>query len=127
MAILAQYFLGRDEGYLFITGAAGGTLEIIRFPLGAMNDGIVDYFKRLDEQGEQKAGEALKSLVQPIVEHSVEDELVWIVPHGILHYLPFHAIPTTEGFSDSAIPFVIHPAHRYCPFAGAVQDSLARQ
>jgi CHAT domain-containing protein len=115
MAILAQYFCGRDEGHLFIADARGGDPHITHFPLHAVYEAIRDYFKRLigtgeSGTGENQAGDALRSLVQPIVEHSVENEVVWIVPHDILHYLPFHAIPTTEGFLGFRNPVCYTPS-----------------
>lgn len=115
MAILAQYFFGRDEGYLFIADANGGDPAIIRFPLNAVYDGIVDYLGGISRSGEIEAGEALRSIVQPIVEHSAEDEVVWIVPHQFLHYLPFHAIPTTEGFLGFRNPVCYTPSASALP------------
>lgn len=115
MAILAQYFFGRDEGYLFIADASGEDPVITRFPLRAVYDGIIDYLERLSGNGEIEVGEDLRTLVQPIVEHSIEDELVWIVPHQFLHYLPLHAIPTTEGFLGFRNPVCYTPSASVLP------------
>lgn len=115
MAILAQYFLGRDEGYLFIVDASGGDPTVTRFPLAPVHDGMVHYLRGFTAGGEIEAGEALRTLVQPIVEHSKEDEVVWIVPHQSLHYLPFHAIPTTEGFLGFRNPVCYTPSASTLP------------
>jgi CHAT domain-containing protein len=115
MATLAQYFCGRDEGHLFIAGARGGDPWRTRFPLQAVYDEIDDYVAGLYGEGGAEAGEALRSLVQPIVERSVENEVIWIVPHGILHYLPFHAIPTTEGFLGFRNPICYTPSASMLP------------
>ena len=127
MAILAQCFCGNDEGYLFIAGARGGDPLITRFPLKPVYAETVDYLKGIVETGESEAGDALRSLVEQIVEHSTADEVVWIVPHSILHYLPFHALPTRKRVPwASATLFVTRPALRPCLFVAEVRDLMAR-
>ncbi|HEU4874788.1 MAG TPA: CHAT domain-containing protein [Pyrinomonadaceae bacterium] len=115
MAILAQFFCGRDEGHVFIADAKGGDPSITGFPLEPVVSETLDYFKGILEGGESEAGEALRSLVEPIVEHSAEDEVVWIVPHNILHYLPFHALPTKEGFLGFRNPVCYTPSASTLP------------
>lgn len=116
MAILAQFFCGRDEGHLFIADARGGDPLITRFPLKPIYAETIDYFASILTNGQSEAGEALRSLVEPIVEHSAEDEVVWIVPHSVLHYLPFHALPTKEGFLGFRNPVCYTPSASTMPF-----------
>ena len=115
MAILAQFFCGRDEGHLFIVDARGGDPLITDFPLEPVYAETADYFGEVLEKGEGEAGAALRSLIEPIVEHSAEDEVVWIVPHSILHYLPFHALPTKEGFLGFRNPVCYTPSASTLP------------
>jgi CHAT domain-containing protein len=115
VAILAQFFCGRDEGHLFIANARGGDPLITRFPLEPVYAQTVDYIRGIVETGESEAGDALRSLVEPIVEHSAADEVVWIVPHSILHYLPFHALPTKEGFLGFRNPVCYTPSASTLP------------
>ena len=118
MTVLAQYFCGRDTGHVFIADSRGGEPSVTTFPLEPLYDELSDYLGKIsgeDGSGSGDAGDALRSLVQPIVEHSTEDELVWIVPHGLLHYLPFQAIATAEGFLGFRNPVFYTPSASALP------------
>src|SRR4051794_30492659 len=78
-----------------------------RFALGSLG--------RFLGTSSSEAGIALRSLVQPIIEHSAEDEVVCIVPHGLLHPLPFHALPTSEGFLGFRNPVCYLPSASALP------------
>jgi CHAT domain-containing protein len=115
MTVLAEYFCGREEVYLFIAGAHGGGLQVTRFPLQPLYEEIPAYLGRFLGESGGETGGALRSLVQPIVEHSVEDEVACIVPHGMLHYIPFHALPTSEGFLGFRNPVCYAPSASVLP------------
>lgn len=110
MAVLAEYFCGRDGGYLFLAGVGSREPEVTTFPLHPLYDEVADYFGRVLGEGGGEPGESLRALVQPIVDGTREDEPVWIVPHGILHYLPFHALPTPEGTLGFRNPICYGPS-----------------
>ncbi|QOZ09249.1 CHAT domain-containing protein [Bradyrhizobium sp. CCBAU 51765] len=110
MTLLAEYFCGRDEIYLFIASARRSNLHVTRFPLQPLYEEITVYLGKLLRAGSSEAGNALRSLVQPIIEHSNEDEVVCVVPYDMLHYLPFHALPTSEGILGFRNPVCYAPS-----------------
>src|ERR1700751_5725751 len=110
MAVMAEYFCGRDEGYLMLATADSMEPSITMFPLDPLYDEVIAYFEYLLGEGEGGVGQLLRSVVQPIVERTQENELIWIIPYGILHYLPFHAVPTSDGILGLRNPVCYGPS-----------------
>jgi len=115
MTMMAEYFCGRDEGYLILADARSEEPEITPFPLDPLFDEISEYFQHLIGAGGSEVGMSLQSIVQPVVERTREDELIWIIPHVILHYLPFHAIPTRDGILGFRNPVCYGPSASVLP------------
>ena len=124
MAILAQFFCGRDEGHIFIADASGGDPLITGFPLGLLFPKLSTTSPGILEGSESEAGEALRSLVEPIVEHSAEDEVVWIVPHNICTICRSTHFPRRKASWVFATLSATRPAPPPCLFVVVVQDLM---
>ncbi len=61
---------------------------------------LINYFRSaimlLDDNYKEPASELFKTLVEPVKGY-LKDENLIIVPHGILHYLPFSALMDADG------------------------------
>ncbi len=67
-----------------------------------------------------------RPLVQPLVEHSSEGDLIWLVLDGVLHYVPLHAVTVDGRPLTERNPVCVTPSAsvmRYCLSHG-VQSRL---
>ena len=61
--------------------------------------------------------ERFRPLVAPIVDHCEEGDVVWLVPHGPLHYLPLHALTVDSRYLIERNPVCYSPSAsvmQYC-------------
>lgn len=112
MPILAEYHCGREGGHLFLIRADRDEPIVLMFSLEAVYEELVGFLQGVMQPSapDVEAGPGLRSLVEPIVRHAAEDEQVWIVPHGLLHFLPFHAVYTDEGYLGFRNPVCYTPS-----------------
>jgi CHAT domain-containing protein len=98
--VLAEYFVGDEDTVVFFVRSDLSRPQVSTIDIG--RDGlraIVDYVFPPAEGGLNRIGSAepadvqqlLGPLVAPIRDWAEEDDVVWIVPHDVLHYLPLHA------------------------------------
>lgn len=115
--LLAEYFVGETGLTIFFLRAGWTGVEVYRQSL--LEDQLwerhLDLRRRIvDEEGAPGAGWASlsASLVQPLVEHLEPGDLVYLVPHRVLHGLPLHA------FTAGSRPLIAEHPVAYAPASG---------
>jgi len=132
--VLAEYFTTEDLTLLFIVRADFDEPrvyeikqpldEIRRFvvqnfgaertPEGAVTVRAGDKIRHLDEAAYQ---DLFGPFVEPIREWADEGDIVWLVPHDVLHYLPLHALKVEERYLIERNPICYTPSAsvmKYC-------------
>lgn len=96
---LVMYALLRDRWIAFIVRADAAEPLVADIPLAeeALNDAVFAYtaaVRRPQSGGEpDRAGRHLgEALLAPVLPHLTGVEHVCIVPHGVIHYVPMHAL-----------------------------------
>lgn len=76
--------------------------------------------KRFFAEQQARWTELMQPVVQPILEHTDEGEALCLVPHGVLHRLPIHAV-SVEG-----VYLIERNAIAYAPSAAFLRDARRR-
>jgi CHAT domain-containing protein len=131
--VLAEYFTTGEATYLFVLRADLDEPHAARIemPLEALRRFVVDHFREArDPEGRlvRTTGdqvrwmdpgafrEFLNPLVAPLAAPLVEPgDVLWLVPHDVLHYLPLHALEV-EG-----IPLIERNPVAYAPSASVLK------
>jgi CHAT domain-containing protein len=120
---LVEYVLGEDSLTTFLV--TRGKLQAKTFPLRATDlyakvELLRDLMLRRDDEWRQPAASLYRILIAPIEQAGWLDSIhrLYIVPHGILHYVPFAALP--RG-SDKTGQFLVDKyVVAYLPAASAL-------
>ncbi|NET72523.1 MAG: hypothetical protein F6K62_16825, partial [Sphaerospermopsis sp. SIO1G2] len=104
--VLAEYFTVEDRTLLFIVRQDFKEPKVVEIPVGT--EEIQEFVKKYlqekqvrywNEQDEQDYQNLFQQFVSPLVSKSPEGDLmtqendiIWLVPHNFLHYLPLHAL-----------------------------------
>jgi CHAT domain-containing protein len=134
---LVEYFIARDEVLAFVVTRDGINvrrhlctlhriqhlherirLQIEKFRLGSKY--IEEHGLQLQQAMNQHLRDLYSELIQPLV-GSLRAKHLIIVPHGILHYLPFHA------FSDGERYLIDSYTVSYAPSASVLQYCIERE
>jgi CHAT domain-containing protein len=96
-AVLIEYFITKDEAFIFIVSSRDKELHIESVPLSEQElKRYVEVFEREMVDYDGAIGDAwldLSSyLIEPIGKYLSEDDLIYFVPYGLLHYIPMHAL-----------------------------------
>jgi len=76
------------------------TIAALKFQIEKFNYGpsyADDHFEQLNQAATQYLGSLYRALLAPI-EHFVRDHRLIVIPHGALHYVPFHALLNRRGY-----------------------------
>jgi CHAT domain-containing protein len=100
-ATLVEYYVCEEETYVFVVSAADPQPRVITMQLGRaeLRDVVADAFgaghgaPRLLALDLAEWQNVLRPLVEPVVGTFADGDLLWLVPHDVLHYVPLHAIP----------------------------------
>jgi CHAT domain-containing protein len=96
--VIEYYYTDRD---LFAFVLTSQKLAAVRMDLAGMIDDTRRFRKLLETPGSVGVEEASRGLYrrlfQPLAKSVATDKLV-IVPHGVLHYLPFNALYDGDGY-----------------------------
>jgi CHAT domain-containing protein len=122
--LLAEYFIGLTGLVIFCLRAEWNTVQVCSTSIGA--SGIrrgYDDFRRQVVQYRNQAGngwmELSLRLTEPFSSYLEPDDLVVLVPHGILHALPLHTLPAGGAPLASRHPVAYTPA---CGLLSLCQD-----
>ncbi|MGI5229860.1 CHAT domain-containing protein [Actinoallomurus sp. CA-142502] len=126
--LLAEYFVGEDSTLLFLARADLLQPRLEEIPLGRsqIRTLIEDVFghaqpaRTLRSREPADWVEPLSQLIEPIRRMSEPRDLVWIVPHDLLHLVPMHALHVDEG------PLADRNAVCYAPSAAVMRHCRAK-
>jgi CHAT domain-containing protein len=121
-AILAEYIDTGDEFLLLLARPGDRQPKIIPLPLSRqlieesvrtfLPIGIDQPWQGINMAALQKA---LQPLIDPVVDASARDDLLWFVPYGALHRVPLHA------FTVNGEPLIERNAVCYSPSASVMK------
>lgn len=91
-ALLAEYHVAEDAVVLLLARAGAVQPTMVRVPLGRaeLTRVVGDSFSAV-HSAQPSDWQVLSPLVEPLVRHSSPGQVVWIVPHDVLHGVPLHA------------------------------------
>jgi CHAT domain-containing protein len=132
--VLAEYFTTEDLTLLFIVRADFDEPQVaeIKVPLEDIRRFVSQYFgtsAESDGAAVATAGKKIRTLdedayqdffgpfLAPIVPWTEEDDIVWLVPHDMLHYLPLHALKVDGRYLIERNPVCYTPSAsvmKYC-------------
>src|SRR5438034_9073705 len=97
--VLAEYFTTEDTTLLFLVREdfTEPLVKEIKMPLSEIHQFVSDNFGTT-ESGTMKVKDLdidkwqrhFGQFIEPVVHYAEEGDIIWFVPHDILHYLPLH-------------------------------------
>jgi len=95
---LLEYFLTENEVLIWVITRGSVDTEIILLPADSLQDMVDGFRQTIHWRGstDYLSRELQNILIRPVIDRIRTERLI-IVPHGILHYLPFHALQDQDG------------------------------
>ncbi|MGD2249457.1 MAG: CHAT domain-containing tetratricopeptide repeat protein, partial [Candidatus Methanofastidiosia archaeon] len=96
--VLIEYFIARDETFIFVISSRDGNMHTMRVPLTSeiLSSFLEDNKRKMYYVYFHEINNALlnlaKYLIEPVSKYLIEGDLIYFVPYGLLHYLPLHAL-----------------------------------
>jgi CHAT domain-containing protein len=98
--VLVEYFIIEDTVFVFCVGSEFRQPTVAKLPLNLSelrlfvlaNFGRASKVLELVETGFEELWHAYDYLIEPIARWTRADDIICVVPHGWLHYLPLHAL-----------------------------------
>ncbi|MEU6789845.1 CHAT domain-containing protein [Nonomuraea angiospora] len=126
--VLAEYFLSDERALVFGTTADSPEADLVTVPFSRAEVRALAERVRAELGGGRPAlgallrEELLVRLVAPVTRWARPGDLVYLVPHDVLHRLPLHAVPVDGGIPLSRRnPVVVTPS------ASVLQYCLAKK
>jgi CHAT domain-containing protein len=120
--VLIEYFTTPEETYIFLVSSRDKELHVKTVPLS--ENKLRLYFENYWREvvNHPRYGDIGESwlalgeyLIDPVSEHLTEGDLVYFVPHGVLHYLPLHALRLNEE------PLIVNHPVSYSPSVSLIR------
>jgi CHAT domain-containing protein len=122
--ILAEYFTTSDSTVLFVvrTDFDQPQVKEIDIPVERIRKFATANFGGQGPEDiwnlpEDEWQEGLRGLVTPVLEWAEKEDVIWFVPHDVIHYLPLHAIKVEGEYLIERNPVCYSPSAsvmRYC-------------
>jgi len=122
--VLIEYYTTEKATYLWLLDGEKIYAHKIDITEKALNTGVEEFRVLLNEgtSGSRtlasRAGKLYKILLEPVAKHFQEKTRIAVVPHGILHYLPFEAMMNEGKFLvEQGFKFFYLPSasvYKYC-------------
>jgi CHAT domain-containing protein len=123
--VLAEYFTTEELTLLFIVRAdfEEPQVEEIKTPLNEMrefvtaNFGVTEGGSRVRDLDLDEWQVRFGPFIEPILPWTDEGDIVWLVPHDVLHYLPLHALKVEGRYLIERNPVCYTPSAsvmKYC-------------
>jgi CHAT domain-containing protein len=123
--VLAEYFTTEDFTLLFIVRADFEEPQVveIKTPLDEIrqfvtaNFGVTEGGSRVRDLDLDEWQARFGPFVEPILPWTDEGDIVWLVPHDVLHYLPLHALKVDGCYLIERNPVCYTPSAsvmKYC-------------
>lgn len=123
--LLIEYFCCSDYVLAFLMSSADSKPQCFKIPLSSVDiqkcvncfiQEVAEPFQHGIEERQTWQDFAI-SLVNPFLEKIRTCDLLYLIPHGLLHYLPLHAIQAEGSYICQYCPIVYAPSAsvaRYC-------------
>jgi tetratricopeptide (TPR) repeat protein len=121
---LVEYFVTKNEVFIFVIRGDDSRLYVEKKPISGERlyryienywREVANYLKYDDMR--QTWQELSQYLIEPIAKYLKRGEVIYIVPHGVLHYLPFHALRHDGRYLIEDFQIVYSPSAsliKYC-------------
>jgi len=98
---LIEYFVTDSEVHIWVVEKNKAQSEIVRLTKEKLTNLVKDLRQKITslekiDNFNKTSAEIYQALVQPVLPHLSGSQLI-IVPHDVLHYLPFQALVSPEG------------------------------
>jgi tetratricopeptide (TPR) repeat protein len=121
---LVEYFVIEDAVFIFVIRGDDSSLHIEKKSISGerLYRYIENYFREVAnylEYGDMRQTwqELSQYLIEPIAKYLKKGDIIYIVPHGVLHYLPFHALRYNGRYLIEDFQIVYSPSAsliKYC-------------
>lgn len=128
--VLAEYFVTEDLTLLFIFRADFDRPKVFKIEmsledirkfvatgLAKIKSGTQSPDKSISVNNRQTHFSSLSELIKPILSWTDEGDIVWFVPHDVLHYVPFHVFRFKGRYLIERNPICYTPSAslmKYC-------------
>ncbi|MEV4109900.1 CHAT domain-containing protein [Nonomuraea sp. NPDC049695] len=126
--VLVEYFLSEDRALVFGITADSPEADLVTLPVARTEVRALAERIRAELAGGRPAlggllrEKLLTQLVAPVTRWARPGDLVYLVPHDVLHRLPLHAVPVDDG-----VPLSRRNAVVVTPSASVLQYCLAKR
>ena len=125
--ILVEYFTMQDVVVVFGVASGAETPQVVELPLDQQelrrfvraNLGAHDRVRELIADGLEELWHGYDYLIEPVATWANPDDLVYLIPHGILHYLPLHALAVRGSYLIERNPVIYAPSASMLKFCRA--------
>jgi tetratricopeptide (TPR) repeat protein len=137
--ILVEYFL-IERGAVVMAISSNWSepvLDTVPLDMPELIDLANKYFRRQERDGRlpqffrDDGGRALQRvcgpLLQPVLEWSDPEDLIYLVPHGVLHHVPLHAVELACPRGSAPVPLIERNPVAYAPSAATLAYCRARR
>ncbi|WP_161628188.1 CHAT domain-containing protein [Microbispora catharanthi] len=127
--MLAEYFVTERETFLFLLDDDADAPRTERIPLtrDTLRAHTTELVSALHAHGTLPADGPLSALTAPLAQVSAPGDLVWIVPHDTLHYLPFSMLHVDGAPLAARNPLCTTPSATVMRYCQAKHDSSRRR
>ncbi|MFI9550940.1 CHAT domain-containing protein [Nonomuraea endophytica] len=127
--VLAEYLVTERETFLFLVDAEADEPRTERVPLtrDTLRTHITDLAAALHAGRTSSAQGPLAALIAPLARVSAPGDLIWIVPHDTLHYLPFGMLPLDGAPLAARNPSCTTPSATVMRYCQAKHDPSRRR
>ncbi len=120
---LLAYIVTEDTTLAFIISPAPKPLEMVELPIGAKElNSLVMQFRNSGELAIDHLTQLYSILIKPL-KHHLTTRSLGIIPHGILHYLPFAALYDRQKYLNDAYTLYLLPSASVLKFIGGKRKS----
>ena len=123
--VLAEYFTMSDSTLLFVVRAEFDEPRVIEIDISVeqIREFAVANFggergrRNISNLDEDEWQEKFGRLVDPLSEWAEPEDIIWFVPHDVIHYLPLHALRLEGDYLIERNPVCYSPSAsvmRYC-------------
>ena len=97
--VFIEYYITRDKTFIFVLSSRDKKLHVVPIPASEEKLGLYleNYWREVVDYSINKdVGDTWLGLsdylIEPISKYLTEGDLIYFVPHSLLHYLPVHAL-----------------------------------
>ncbi|MDQ6662159.1 MAG: CHAT domain-containing protein [Chloroflexota bacterium] len=126
--VLAEYFTTEDTTLLFIVREdfTEPLIKEIKIPLHDIRQFVTDNFgttkggtTRVKELNVDRWQSEFGQFIEPLLPHTEEGDIIWFVPHDVLHYVPLHALQVEGRYLIERNPVCYTPSASVMKFCHA--------